>query len=410
MKKLVSLLAAFSLVSLMMLASCASSSSASSSASTSSSEPPSTLPVCAIETLVPQAGDQAKFYLSGTMQLDGKTFPIEYINWVKPNGDFLMPTDTFEENQSYQAILFIPSAHETIMTDPSLYDFKLRPGYSLVGLGEGNEDIFKLVLEITCQDLQAEAGHSHTYVSDKAVSRDASCFDDGYAVRSCTSCEAHTIEELPMYNEHKVPATFEKEIAPTCTEEGVRAYTCTRCGGYILESIPVVDHKWEYSNSTDPDCTHNGYHTYRCSYCKQVYSDTVAPLGHDWHWAATTDPTCFEEGIKYYECYRCGAEKTEGIPQLAHDWQHVATTNPTCQEDGILYYECYRCGAEKTAGIPASSAYHSFIFKDFNPQQHARVCEYCDALDLNYGNNGVSGHRGDPGTPCLDCGYLLPTL
>ena len=33
------------------------------------------------------------------MQLDGKTFPIEYINWVKPNGDFLMPTDTFEKAQ-----------------------------------------------------------------------------------------------------------------------------------------------------------------------------------------------------------------------------------------------------------------------------------------------------------------------
>ena len=117
--------------------------------------------------------------------------------------------------------------------------------------------------------------------------------------------------------------------AATCKEDGVKTYTCTACNATKTETIAKLTTHTYGSWTKVNDTTHK----HVCSVCSKEET-----ANHTWNSGVVTKAaTCKEEGVKTYTCTTCSATKTETIAKLTtHTYDHACDTS------------CNVCGLTRT--------------------------------------------------------------
>lgn len=111
----------------------------------------------------------------------------------------------------------------------------------------------------------------------------ATCTEDGMAVGTvCADCDMMLVDPqvIPAFG-HSIAEDWEIVTDATCTEDGYKVKKCTTCDEVLEdEVIPALGH--DYSVVVTPaNCTEKGYSTYTCATCGDTYvDDYVDELGH----------------------------------------------------------------------------------------------------------------------------------
>lgn len=205
---------------------------------------------------------------------------------------------------------------------------------------------------------------------DWAVTKDATCTEQGTKQRVCSSCGEVEEQNFDALGHDWGDWKVTKE--PTCAE-GEKEHTCKRCGATEREVIPATgNHKWgEWKVTTPATCEKKGTQTRTCSICGETQSQTNIPaLGHDFgDWVKVDDNN------HQRTCKRSGCDKTE---TAAHTWEKVEHKEPTCKDDGYDKFQCLDCGAEKIEVIKSTGAHG---FNTWTPnadgKTHTSVCDGC---------------------------------
>ncbi len=139
----------------------------------------------------------------------------------------------------------------------------------------------------------------------------------------------------------------------TCTEDGVKTFTCV-CGDTYTETIKATGHKNTiFITELKPTCTKPGAEDEYCLDCSDLVGTREIPaLGHDdsGEWIVEKAATCTENGSKALYCKRC-TEKidTVSITALGHNFV-LAEKNEKHPHNEL--YKCTRCPETKTvAGV-----------------------------------------------------------
>lgn len=190
-----------------------------------------------------------------------------------------------------------------------------------------------------------KTGHTPTKKeADEALSKKATCLEDGYTVYKETKCTVcGTIfrperEEIKASGEHTWKV-FDEEIIKeaTCTETGLKkvgARECTVCGEKeeaTEEVIPLQPHEWADPEVTekdengnpvkneDPNCGDPGvvHVIVHCKNCDKVEYQTLeipATGTHTWgDWTVTKQPTATEAGEETRTCSTCNKKDTRPV-------------------------------------------------------------------------------------------------
>lgn len=64
----------------------------------------------------------------------------------------------------------------------------------------------------------------------------------------------------------------------TCREEGIRTYTCRRCGETMEEAIPMEEHSYRESVAREPTYEEPGIRAFTCSACGHRYTEPIPAL------------------------------------------------------------------------------------------------------------------------------------
>ncbi|MBR2548037.1 MAG: hypothetical protein IKF07_07605, partial [Eubacterium sp.] len=110
----------------------------------------------------------------------------------------------------------------------------------------------------------------------------------------------------------------------TCTEDGIKEKVCSACGNKITDTIPANGHSWDEEFTVDKEatCTEEGSKSKHCANCDERKDVTTIPkIEHTYgDWAVTKEATCTEDGIKEKVCSACGNKITDTIPANGHSW------------------------------------------------------------------------------------------
>ena len=138
----------------------------------------------------------------------------------------------------------------------------------------------------------------------------------------------------------------------TCTEDGIKEKVCSACGNKITDTIPANGHSWDEEFTVDKEatCTEEGSKSRHCANCDEKKDITVIPItAHEYEWDVTKTPTHTEDGEKALVCVVCGAVKegSQGIIPRDYDDHrktHVAYKEATTIAEGnIEYWYCEVC-------------------------------------------------------------------
>ena len=247
------------------------------------------------------------------------------------------------------------------------------------GEHEVADDAWTTTLEPTCaavgsrQGLCAKCGKmvvqevavnpdAHDW-DDGAVTKPATCGEEGVKTYTCKNDPAHTREEsIPATGEHTV-SSWNAVTAATCTQPGLEEGECTVCGDTVQREIAIDPdaHVWDSGTETTPaTCTAEGVMTYTCT-LDSAHTKTepiaIDPDAHVWDDGAVTTPAgCTTEGVKTYTCTLNSAHiRTEPIPAAGHSvttW--TVTTQPTCTKEGVEEGKCAVCGETQTRAVAAA--------------------------------------------------------
>jgi len=199
----------------------------------------------------------------------------------------------------------------------------------------------------------------------------ATCTENGCKkIEQCPTCGAQRGGETVAASGHNYNVTWTVLKEATCAEEGKAVRRCDNkdiygkvCGA-VLESV------------TQPKTsTHQYYDTKAKKYVGTNLSDkgvsdwpkTIDKYTEDPIWAFITpakDATCTQAAcLPVYRCKVCGAVVggvTSGSA-LGHDWQKVKEDKATCIDDGKIVNQCSRCGISETIKIPAYGHYATWM-------------------------------------------------
>ena len=190
----------------------------------------------------------------------------------------------------------------------------------------------------------AAKGHSWT-----TVAHDADCTHSAYTEYKCANDASHNYnkyDETKPALGHDFTGTEAVTKAATCTEDGTKTIPCTRCSEVQTVTIPKTGHNYTAEAAVPPSCTTSGYTPYTCSACDDTYNvyDSSKPAtGHNWgDWNVTKAPTETTDGEQTRTCSVCGATETAPVPATSHTLvedtsKYVA---PTCTADGQKVYKC----------------------------------------------------------------------
>ena len=260
----------------------------------------------------------------------------------------------------------------------------------------------------TCSICQKDETASHSW-NGGAVTKAATCKEDGVKTYTCTACNATKTETIAKLTTHtygswtKVNDTTHKHVcsvcskeetanhtwnsgvvtkAATCKEEGVKTYTCTTCSATKTETIAKLTTHTYGSWTKVNDTTHK----HVCSVCSKEETGS-----HTWNSGAVTKKaTCKEEGVKTYTCTTCSATKTETIAKLTtHTYDHACDTS------------CNVCGLTRTT----THSYKTEWSKD--KTNHWYECSVCkDKKDSAAHTPGAEATEKTAQT-CTTCGYII---
>ncbi len=197
----------------------------------------------------------------------------------------------------------------------------------------------------------------HTY--DKgAVTKEATCGEDGKKTYTCTACEegteGHTkTEVIPATGKHTYKESY---TDATCTEPAMAGEICEACGAKT-EMVPVegsepLGHDWVLDDTAEgyvaPTCVKDGVGTYKCSRCDMTKTETIPATGeHTEELIPGKEPTCTEAGLTDgVKCSVCDAilMSQEEIPATGHTPDEAKHIPATCTENGKAVTKCAVCG------------------------------------------------------------------
>ena len=182
-------------------------------------------------------------------------------------------------------------------------------------------------------------GHTHEW-SDWAISKPATCTEEGVKVRTCSGCRLAQTEPISALGHCPSENPIrENEVAASCTEAGSydEVIYCERCQAEISR-----EHK------------------------------SVNALGHSWdNGVVTIAATETTEGVKTYTCQRCQTTKTETVPIISQ----------------ISYYDgYYDTLVSWTNGEDLKNQLHTIIRNGYQP------LAYTKSSKQNYDSNIDADH------------------
>ena len=186
---------------------------------------------------------------------------------------------------------------------------------------------------------------SHDWTSEVT---DATCTEDGKAVKKCLSCNETKTEIIPASGHKMGSYTVVKE--PTCTAKGSKKSTCSVCGFYESAEISEKGHNEDkIIDAVDATCTKQGKtQGKKCSACDKIMvpQETVPALGHNMSgYKITKAPTCTAQGEETATCSRCNKTETQSVARVAHKEVSVKAIAPTCTKQGkTAGKKCSVCG------------------------------------------------------------------
>ena len=193
--------------------------------------------------------------------------------------------------------------------------------------------------------------------------------------RTCSAC-GYTEKADHTWNS----GTVTKQ--PSCKEAGEKEFTCSTCNATKTEPIAKLT-THSYSSWTKVNDT---THKRTCSVCQNTET-----AHHSWNSGTVTKKaTCKEEGVKTYTCTGCSASKTETIAKLT-----THTYDNACDPD------CNVCGTKRSI----THSYKSTWSKD--KTQHWHECSVCkDKKDAAAHTPGTEATETRAQT-CTTCGYII---
>ena len=185
------------------------------------------------------------------------------------------------------------------------------------------------IVTFTCT--RTDCGDFYTEVLPKTNHK----YDEGVVILNPT-CEATGVKRFTCQNEGcydyydiDVPATghaYSTAItkAATCEEDGLSTTTCSNCGDYTTEVIPATGHNYVKTVAKPATCLNKGKDVYTCANCGDSYE--VETTGEHQLYTAdvTVNPTCTEEGKTGKMCALCkefvGTVTT--VPATGHSYEN----------------------------------------------------------------------------------------
>ena len=215
-----------------------------------------------------------------------------------------------------------------------------------------------------CGYMQSESlpALGHTTTKDPAVK--AGCTEEGLTEGShCSVCHEVLLQQQPIPAFGHAPLV-DYSVKATCTAEGLTEGShCGICGVQLEEQKPVAATGHEYDNGsvvTPANCLQVGTIRYSCIYCGTSYLETYAALKHNVVLDAAVAATCTTTGLtEGSHCSLCSQVFTpqEVIPASGHVPVTDLAVEPTCLVEGLTEgSHCYICQAVLTAQetIPAN--------------------------------------------------------
>lgn len=215
-----------------------------------------------------------------------------------------------------------------------------------------------LVMLGACDFMSSE--HTHTYTK-WAVTKAATCVDNGVQSRECEECGYMQSENLPALGH---TTTKDAAVKAGCTEEGLTEGShCSVCQEVLLQQqpIPAFGHAPLVDYAVKATCTAEGLtEGSHCGICGVQLEEQkpVAATGHEYdNGTVVTPANCLQVGTIRYSCIHCGTSYLETYAALEHNVVLDAAVAATCTTTGLTEgSHCSLCSQVFTAQeeIPAS--------------------------------------------------------
>ena len=153
----------------------------------------------------------------------------------------------------------------------------------------------------------------HEFEEEWVVLSEATCTEEGEAVRYCKHDRNHVQTQILLPSGHNY--VVDEVVEPTCYEDGYILYRCELCQDYYTIDTHT-SHEYEVTSFVAATCEENGYITYTCNNCNDRYSEVIPKGNHNYVVEVVTPATKEQEGLKQYTCTNCGDSYDETIPQI----------------------------------------------------------------------------------------------
>ncbi len=175
----------------------------------------------------------------------------------------------------------------------------------------------------------------------------------GYAVTTCSKCQAKHGLSLPCIEEGTTAWTKSVVQAETCLETGIVRYTLNAMSDIYVEYVTeALGHDYE-TIKTMPTCTEEGVSLHHkckvCGYVKEAEAEiiTLEAYGHELSaWIVEIQPTLTSNGLRKRYCSRCEElVHVEEIPHLDEiNYTKYALEEPDETKGFYYYYESAEYG------------------------------------------------------------------
>lgn len=164
-------------------------------------------------------------------------------------------------------------------------------------------------MEISRTTVEVEAG-AHSY-GDWAVSKEASCFENGEKTKTCLLCGDIKTEKIPVTDHTPGTAEIENKVAATCTKEGSYDLVtyCSVCEEEMSRTKKPVS-KIAHSGGT-ATCQAKAV----CKKCGQEYGN-LGSHTYSTVWTIDKKETCLAAGKKSHHCTVPGCTATKDSTEI----------------------------------------------------------------------------------------------
>ena len=318
-----------------------------------------------------------------------------------------------------------------------------------------NHFSYYTVTQLTAKERCEHYGHIW-----ETISKDATCYSNGYSMEKCQRCDAEqNVQNFTMLA-HNFVFSEEDSTPATCTTPGMEVKTCSHCGATSRTTLFALGHNMvlSESDSAAPTCTESGREVYHCTNgeCAHTQTVTLAALGHDYQYTDTVAPACTDKGYDVYTCSRCSdTQHRNEQPATGHDYHEAenawswndeltaATVTLVCSHDEshsttqkAVVSEVIKaasCTAGGTTTYTAKLTYNNVSYENVQYSQqsatghattseewqttsgkHYRTCDTCgvriEQADHNWGGAEISVaptcvSAGKATYACTVCGY-----